>query len=135
MTAEDDGLVRIGIIGLGNIGGYHAEFLGDVGDADLVAGLDIDAAARRSFAEEYDVETYEDHAELFSTVDAVIVTTPNRFHEEYAVAALRRASTSSWRSRSHTRSRAPNGSSRPPTPPMRSAWSASTTAFRTRSRF
>jgi predicted dehydrogenase len=88
MTAEDDGLVRIGIIGLGNIGGYHAEFLGDVGDADLVAGLDIDAAARRSFAEEYDVETYEDHAELFSTVDAVIVTTPNRFHEEYAVAAL-----------------------------------------------
>jgi predicted dehydrogenase len=86
--AADDDPVRIGIIGLGNIGGYHAEFLGDVESADLVAGLDIDATARRAFAEEYDVETYADRAELFDAVDAVVVTTPNRYHEEYTVAAL-----------------------------------------------
>ncbi|WP_136590221.1 Gfo/Idh/MocA family protein [Salinigranum halophilum] len=88
MTSSADGRVRIGIVGLGNIGTYHAEFLADVEAAALVAGLDIDADARESFAETFDVDTYADRGDLFDDVDAVIVTTPNRFHEDYAVAAL-----------------------------------------------
>ncbi|CQR49494.1 MULTISPECIES: Gfo/Idh/MocA family protein [Haloferax] len=79
--------VRIGIVGLGNIGHHHADRLVDLG-ATLVGGLDIMADARRRFAEKYDVNTYEEKSELFEAVDAVIITTPNRFHEEYAVAAL-----------------------------------------------
>jgi predicted dehydrogenase len=79
--------VSVGIIGLGNIGHYHADRLIELG-ANLVGGLDIQADARRRFAEKYDVETYETKEELFGDVDAVIVTTPNRFHEEYATAAL-----------------------------------------------
>lgn len=79
--------VRVGIIGLGNIGHYHADRLFELG-ANLVGGLDIQADARRRFAEKYDVKTYEEKGQLFSEVDAVIITTPNRFHEEYAVAAL-----------------------------------------------
>jgi predicted dehydrogenase len=88
MTSGDDGRVRIGIVGLGNIGNYHAEFLRDVEGAELVAGLDVDAGARRGFAETHGVDVYEDRSALFAAVDAVVVTTPNRFHEEYAVAAL-----------------------------------------------
>jgi predicted dehydrogenase len=87
MSSGDDP-VRLGLVGLGNIAGYHAEFLEDVATAELVAGLDIDADARESFAEEHDIETFTEVASLFATVDAVIVTTPNRYHEEYAVAAL-----------------------------------------------
>ncbi|RDI72749.1 Gfo/Idh/MocA family protein [Halopelagius longus] len=79
--------VRVGIIGLGNIGHYHADRLLELG-ANLVGGLDIQADARRRFAEKYDVNTYEEKGQLFADVDAVIITTPNRFHEEYAVAAL-----------------------------------------------
>ena len=79
--------VRVGIVGLGNIGHHHADRLVDLG-ATLVGGLDIQAEARRRFAEKYDVNTYEDKDELFGEVDAVIITTPNRFHEEYAVGAL-----------------------------------------------
>ena len=81
--------VRVGIVGLGNIGQYHADRLLEL-DADLVGGLDVKAEARRWFTEIYDVDTYEDADELFSQIDAVIVTTPNRFHEEYAVTALER---------------------------------------------
>jgi predicted dehydrogenase len=88
MTSDGDGRVRIGIVGLGNIGTYHAEFLEEVQEATLVAGLDIDSEARTSFAEAFGVEAYADRGDLFSAVDAAIVTTPNRFHEEYAVAAL-----------------------------------------------
>lgn len=79
--------VEVGIVGLGTIGQYHADQLSAL-DAELVAGVDVDADARRAFAEEYGASTFEDAAALYDAVDAVIVTTPNRFHEEYAVEAL-----------------------------------------------
>jgi predicted dehydrogenase len=76
----------IGIIGLGNIGRFHADRLVDHG-VDLV-GADIDADARTRFAEAYATSAYEDIDELFAEADGVVVATPNRYHEEYAVAAL-----------------------------------------------
>jgi len=79
--------VGVGIVGLGNIAYHHANKLVDAG-ATIVGGVDISEDARTAFTEEYDVPTYEDHSELFEEIDAVIVTTPNRFHEEYAVEAL-----------------------------------------------
>lgn len=78
---------QVGIVGLGGIGRYHAERLAEQ-DAELVGGVDISAEARRTFGEEYDVPTHESAETLFSDVDAVFITTPNRFHEQYAVAAL-----------------------------------------------
>ena len=81
--------VRTGILGLGNIGQYHAERLLDLG-VELVGGMDVADDARRSFARRYGVDVYDDHDELYDAVDAVIVTTPNRFHEEYAVDAFDR---------------------------------------------
>ncbi len=81
--------VRTGIVGLGNIGHHHAERLVDLG-VPLVGGMDVSAEARERFATRYDVDVYEDHEDLFDAVDAVVVTTPNKFHEEYAVDALER---------------------------------------------
>ncbi|AFZ74907.1 Predicted dehydrogenase [Natronobacterium gregoryi] len=79
--------IRTGIVGLGNIGQYHAERLVDLG-VPLVGGMDVAADARSRFARRYDVDVYEDHTELYETIDAVVVTTPNKYHEEYAVDAL-----------------------------------------------
>lgn len=81
--------IRTGIVGLGNIGQYHAERLVDRG-VPLVGGMDVAADARRRFGRRYDVEVYEDHQELYDTVDAIIITTPNKYHEEYAVDAFER---------------------------------------------
>ncbi len=81
--------VRTGIVGLGNIGRYHADRLVDL-EVPLVGGMDVSADAREGFSRRYGVETYDDHTELFDAVDAVVITTPNRFHEEYAVSALER---------------------------------------------
>src|SRR6056297_1091681 len=82
-----DSTVRIGIVGLGGIGNHHADRLAAY-DAELAGGVDISGGARRKFGEKYSVPTYEDDEALYSVADAVLITTPNRFHEQYAVAAL-----------------------------------------------
>ncbi|MFC6904093.1 Gfo/Idh/MocA family oxidoreductase [Halalkalicoccus tibetensis] len=79
--------VSVGVIGLGNIGRYHADRLRNYG-AELVGGMDVLPEARERFERDYGVATYEDHEELYSSVDALVITTPNKFHEEYAVSAL-----------------------------------------------
>lgn len=82
--------VQVGFVGLGNIGHYHADRLVDFEGVDIVGGVDINPEARARFAEKYGVESFESYEDLYAEdVDAVIVTTPNKFHEEYAVSALR----------------------------------------------
>ncbi|MDQ2052309.1 Gfo/Idh/MocA family oxidoreductase [Natronolimnohabitans sp. A-GB9] len=81
--------IETGIVGLGNIGQYHAERLVEHG-VPLVGGMDVAAEARSRFARRYDVDVYEDHHALYDDVDAVIITTPNKYHEEYAVDAFER---------------------------------------------
>ncbi|NGM70822.1 Gfo/Idh/MocA family oxidoreductase [Natronolimnobius sp. AArcel1] len=81
--------IRTGIVGLGNIGQYHAERLVDL-DVPLVGGMDVATEARTRFGRRYDVDVYEDHQELYDIVDAVIITTPNKYHESYAVDAFER---------------------------------------------
>jgi len=85
MTHAND--VAVGIVGLGGIGNHHATNLVERG-ANLVGGMDIDEGARQRFHEEFDVHLYEDESDLYDDCDAVLITTPNRFHEQYAVSAL-----------------------------------------------
>ncbi|ADB60455.1 oxidoreductase domain protein [Haloterrigena turkmenica DSM 5511] len=81
--------IGVGIVGLGGMGNLHARSIADLG-ADVVAGTDLVEAQRRRFADEFGARTYETHEEMVveDDVDAVIVTTPNRFHEPIAVDAL-----------------------------------------------
>ncbi|MFW6017629.1 MAG: Gfo/Idh/MocA family protein [Halapricum sp.] len=85
--AKNSATPRVGIVGLGGIGAYHAKLLAE-NDATLVAGLDVDPAARQRFEAEHGVDTFTDRTAFYDAVDAVIVTTPNAYHEEYTVGAL-----------------------------------------------
>ncbi|WP_254763556.1 Gfo/Idh/MocA family protein [Natrinema marinum] len=86
MNGEEIG---VGVVGLGGMGTLHAQSVRDLG-ADVVAGADLVPEQRERFAAEFDAATYETHEDLVvdDAVDAVIVTTPNRFHEPITVAAL-----------------------------------------------
>ncbi len=82
---------RIGIVGLGTIGRYHAEQLHSLASqvpATLVGGMDIAERTRHRFEDQFEVPTFDAHEALYDHVDAVIITTPNRYHEAYAVDAL-----------------------------------------------
>jgi len=81
--------VRVGVVGLGLMGRVHAGNAEEVG-AEVVAGADVAADPRTEFVDEFDVPTFESHEEMLETVDldAVVITTPNRFHGDAAVATL-----------------------------------------------
>jgi predicted dehydrogenase len=80
--------VRLGIIGLGNIGRYHADYLakGKIARAELTAVCDA-YAPLNSFAP---LQTFKDPEALFrsGTVDAVVIATPHYQHTTLGIAAL-----------------------------------------------
>ena len=82
--------VRIGIIGLGNMGGAHARMLleGRVPGATLAAVCDVDEKRLAPFSA---VPGFSDHRRLFASgsVDAVIIATPHYSHTTIGAEALR----------------------------------------------
>ncbi len=83
--------VRLGLIGLGNIGQHHAAYLaaGKVGRAELTAVCDAVPAKLDKYKP---LKTYSDPEELLRSglVDAVIVATPHYQHTTLGIAALER---------------------------------------------
>jgi len=80
--------IRVGIVGLGTISRFHADRLRGH-RATLVGGVDVVEASRDDFAVTYDAPAFASFDDLLAEgVDAVVVSTPNKYHEQYAVAAL-----------------------------------------------
>ncbi|MBQ8740546.1 MAG: Gfo/Idh/MocA family oxidoreductase [Clostridia bacterium] len=86
--------VRIGIVGIGNIGTAHANTLfgGEVEGAVLAAVCDI-LPDRQEFCKQHytDVAVFDDYTKMFASglIDAVIVSTPHKLHCDIAMDALR----------------------------------------------
>ena len=86
--------VRIGIIGIGNMGSGHSLYLhpGEVSNAELTAICDIDPDrikwARENLGE--NVRTFDSADDMMAsgTVDAVIVATPHYLHPPLAIQAM-----------------------------------------------
>jgi len=81
--------VRMGVIGLGGMGAYHASYLhdGKVAGAVLAAVSDVDPAKLGDYTE---IKTYTDSREMIRSgeVDAVLIATPHYFHTSIGIDAL-----------------------------------------------
>tara|TARA_Y100000588_G_scaffold155574_1_gene169635 strand:- start:14997 stop:16160 length:1164 start_codon:yes stop_codon:yes gene_type:complete len=86
-----DNEVRLGIIGLGNMGNYYARSIleGEVPGLQLRAVCDMDESRVASFEKE-GVTPFTGTDELFKSgaVDAVQIATPHYFHTTLGIAAL-----------------------------------------------
>lgn len=85
---------RVGFIGAGGIAHTHAKNLKLVEGVTLVAAADVSEAGLEKFKKEQGVErTYKTYAEMLEkekgNLDAVCVCTPNGFHAENSMAALK----------------------------------------------
>ena len=84
-------MIGVGCIGLGGMGTHQARTFAEAAGCKLVAGADLSAESRSSFATEFpDAEVYETPAALLERpdVEAVIVAVPTGHHEAVATQAL-----------------------------------------------
>jgi predicted dehydrogenase len=82
--------VRIGIVGLGNMGSNHARSMNEVPGAQLGAVCDIDAAKLEKFATECGVRGFDNYQEMIGsgTIDAVLIAVPHYSHVPMALEAF-----------------------------------------------
>ncbi|MDI9401211.1 MAG: Gfo/Idh/MocA family protein [Limisphaerales bacterium] len=82
--------VRIGIVGMGNMGRFHADYLlkGEVAHAELAAVSDASSKSLESYAEQ--VAVFESCEEMVRSgkIDALLIATPHYFHTVQGIDAL-----------------------------------------------
>ena len=72
--------IRIGVIGVGYLGKFHAEKYARMPDVDLVGVVDVDQSRANDIAERLKTRVYAKYEDLFGQVDAVSVVTPTPMH-------------------------------------------------------
>lgn len=76
--------LRVGVVGAGYLGKYHAAKYARMNDVELVGVADIDATTAAAVAASTGTRAFSHHAELVKRVDAVSVVVPTSAH--YVVA-------------------------------------------------
>jgi len=82
-------MVRFGIVGIGNMGSTHVNWLPDINGAQLTAVCDVDPAKFDRVADP-SVEKFESSAEMIRSgkIDAILIATPHYDHTTIGIDAL-----------------------------------------------
>jgi len=78
--------LRVGLIGCGAIGAWHARIIGERRDAVLAAVCDVVTAPAERLTARYGATAFDDAARLLATarLDVVIIASPESVHLEHA---------------------------------------------------
>ena len=74
--------MRVGLIGTGRIGAFHARILSSNARVTSLVVADVDATRAESVATEVGAETARDASDLARRVDAMVITTATDSHAE-----------------------------------------------------
>ncbi len=81
--------VKIGVVGVGRMGTYHANVLSTMNqEIDFAGVYDIDEVRSHFIAEKYNTYTYSSMEDLLNEVDAICIAVPTKLHYEVARKAL-----------------------------------------------
>ncbi|XDE63916.1 Gfo/Idh/MocA family oxidoreductase [Arthrospira platensis BEA 1257B] len=80
--------LRIGVIGVGNMGQHHTRVLSLLKDVQLVGVSDVNVERGLDTASKYQVRFFEDYRDLLEYVDAVCVAVPTRLHHSVGMTCL-----------------------------------------------
>ncbi len=80
--------IRVGVIGVGNMGQHHTRVLSMLKDVELVGVADVNVERGLNTASKYRVRFFEDYRDLLPLVDAVCVAVPTRLHYSVGMACL-----------------------------------------------
>lgn len=81
-------LLRIGVIGVGNMGQHHTRILSLLKDVELVGVADVNVDRGLDIASKYQVRFFEKYQELLPYVDAVCIAVPTRLHHQVGIDCL-----------------------------------------------
>jgi len=81
--------VRVGVIGIGNMGWHHARVLSLLRDAELVGVADPNEVRGKLATEQFGCRWFADYATLLTEVEAVCVAVPTLLHHRVGLACLR----------------------------------------------
>ena len=81
--------IRVGVIGVGNMGQHHARVLGLLKNVELVGISDINVDRGVNTASQYGVRFFEDYRNLLPHVDAVCIAVPTRLHYSVGMTCLK----------------------------------------------
>ena len=80
--------VRVGVIGIGNMGWHHARVLSLIKDAELVGVADPDQARGTLATEQFGCRWFASYEAMLSEVDAVCIAVPTLLHHRVGLACL-----------------------------------------------
>ena len=84
--------VRFGVVGLGNMGRFHADYMNSLQPAARLGGIcDVDEKRRKEIADKHGgVPAFGTYQELIDSgaVDAILIATPHYQHPEIAEMAM-----------------------------------------------
>ncbi|MGB3297137.1 MAG: Gfo/Idh/MocA family oxidoreductase [Phormidesmis sp.] len=81
--------VKVGVIGIGNMGQHHARVLSRLKDVQLVGVSDVNVERGIETASKYQIYYFEEYQKLLKHVDAVCVAVPTRLHYSVGMACLK----------------------------------------------
>ena len=81
--------VKVGVIGIGNMGWHHARVLSLLKDADLVGVADPNENRGKLAVEQFQCAWFKDYHELISKVDAICIAVPTLLHHKVGLDCLK----------------------------------------------
>ncbi len=81
--------VKVGVIGIGNMGWHHARVLSLLKDANLVGVADPDEERGKLAIEQFQCDWYKDYHDLISKVDAICIAVPTLLHHKVGLDCLK----------------------------------------------
>ena len=80
--------IKVGVIGVGYLGKFHAEKYAAMEGADLVGVVDVDENVANEIAGKLNTQGYTDYTRLLEHVDAVSIVVPTSYHHDVAKVCL-----------------------------------------------
>lgn len=80
--------VKVAVVGVGYLGGFHAEKYAAMSDVDLIGVVDIDEERLSQIAQSVGSKPYNDYREILDRVDAVSIAVPTTLHSRIAIPFL-----------------------------------------------
>lgn len=80
--------MRIGVVGIGNMGRHHVRVYTVIDEAELAGVYDLNSKVAEDISQTYSITAYHNLSELLDKVEAISICVPTASHKEVALEAI-----------------------------------------------